>query len=56
MDKALGRIEAALNRIENAAGNLERPDNDLAERHARLRAAVQQSLQQLDTLLAGKPR
>jgi hypothetical protein len=53
IDKALGRIEAALTRIENAASRTEMQDQDLAERHDRLRAAVTQSLQQLDTLLSG---
>jgi hypothetical protein len=51
MEKALGRIEAALTRIENAASRAPKPDEDLAARHERLRAAVTQSLQQLDSLL-----
>ena len=52
---ALGRIEAALTRIENAADRFTVQDQELAERHDRLRSAVTQSLQQLDTLLSGQP-
>jgi hypothetical protein len=54
IENALGRIEAALTRIENAASRVSSSDNQLAERHARLRAAVTTSLQQLDVLLAGQ--
>jgi hypothetical protein len=54
IEKALERIEAALTRIENAASSVSIPNDELAERHARLRAAVAQSLQQLDGLLAGQ--
>ena len=54
-ESALARIDAALARIEAAAA---RPradsDGDLAERHQRLRAAVSQSLGQLDGLIAGQ--
>jgi uncharacterized membrane protein YccC len=53
IEKALGRIEAALTRIENAAARVPKADHELAARHERLRAAVTQSLQQLDALLAG---
>lgn len=56
IDQALGRIEAALSRIEQAAETDARPDRELAERHERLREAVGQSLQQLDALIAGQPR
>ena len=52
IEKALGRIEAALTRIETAASQTAMQDEGLAERHDRLRAAVTQSLQQLDRLLA----
>jgi hypothetical protein len=54
IEKALGRIEAALTRIENAASRVPVADHELVARHARLHAAVTKSLQQLDTLLAGK--
>jgi hypothetical protein len=56
MDTALARIEAALGRIEHAAANTDTPDRELADRHQRLRAAVAESLQQLDRLLAGGRR
>ena len=55
MEKALGRIEAALTRIENAASRAPKTDEDLAARHERLRTAVTQSLQQLDSLLGQRP-
>jgi hypothetical protein len=55
IEKALGRIEAALTRIENAASRMGRPDTELAARHERLRSAVTQSLQQLDSLLGRQP-
>jgi hypothetical protein len=56
-ERALQRIDAALARIEGAAR--QRPtgsatstgDPELAERHARLREAVGQSLRQLDALI-----
>jgi hypothetical protein len=53
IEKALARIEAALTRIENAASRVPNANDELADRHARLRAAVTQSLEQLDRLLAG---
>ena len=57
-ERALQRIDAALARIERAAR--QRPaapgpaagDPELAQRHARLREAVGQSLRQLDALIA----
>jgi hypothetical protein len=52
IEKALARIEAALTRIENAASHVPNANDELADRHARLRAAVTQSLAQLDRLLA----
>jgi hypothetical protein len=54
IEKALGRIEAALTRVENAASREPRADHELAARHERLRVAVTQSLEQLDGLLAGQ--
>jgi hypothetical protein len=56
MENALDRIEAALARVEQAArapAPTLAPDADLAARHERLRAAVAQSLRQLDGLIAG---
>lgn len=55
---ALARIEAALSRIEAAARRprpaATTPDMaDLQARHDRLRAAVQESLGQLDQLIEG---
>ena len=55
IEKALGRIEAALTRIENAASHATGPDGELAAKHERLRSAVTQSLQQLDSLLGRQP-
>ena len=54
IEKALERIEAALTRVEHAASREPMADHELAARHERLRTAVTQSLQQLDTLLAGQ--
>jgi hypothetical protein len=54
IELALDRIEAALARIENAASRDATSQDDLAERHQRLRAAVAQSLRQLDGLLGGQ--
>jgi uncharacterized membrane protein YccC len=54
IENALDRIEAALTRIEQAASRAPATDPQLAARHERLRAAVTQSLQQLDALLAGQ--
>jgi hypothetical protein len=57
-ESALARIDAALARIEAAAS---RPrdagassDGELAAKHDRLRAAVAQSLRQIDGLIAGQ--
>jgi hypothetical protein len=57
-NRALARIEAALERIEAAARRRPEPVNaaELAElqaRHGRLRAAVTDSLAELDQLIAG---
>jgi hypothetical protein len=54
IELALDRIEAALARIENAASRDATSQDYLAERHQRLRAAVAQSLRQLDGLLGGQ--
>lgn len=56
IEKALGRIEAALTRIERAASLAPKADHDLAARHERLREAVSLSLRQLDTLIGGQSR
>ncbi|MCW1431133.1 hypothetical protein [Novosphingobium sp. JCM 18896] len=55
IEKALGRIEAALTRIERAASTAPKADQELAARHERLREAVTLSLHQLDSLLTGQP-
>lgn len=63
-ENALERIEAAVARIERAsAAHLERAadrpsqsEQALADRHERLRAAVGQSLRQLDDLIAGQQK
>lgn len=59
-ENALGRIEAAIARIERAASQpaAAQPsavDAELLARHEKLRAAVGQSLRQLDDLLASQP-
>lgn len=52
IESSLARIEAALARIESAATGPSRAQRDLELRHERLRAAVAQSLRQLDDLMA----
>ena len=57
-EQALARIGAALARIEAAAGTPRASQDDgeiaaLRDRHAKLRAAVADSLAQLDTMLDG---
>jgi hypothetical protein len=54
-ENAIARIEAALARIEAAAQRRPSAPGDLEARHERLRAAVTQSLSQLDALIAGQP-
>lgn len=64
-NRALARIEAALGRIESApraaasgiaAADLAKDDLErLQTRHDQLRAAVQDSLEQLDQLIEGTP-
>jgi hypothetical protein len=56
--RAMARIEAALDRIEAAArqpvGHHQGGDfEELRHRHERLRAAVQDGLEQLDALIEG---
>lgn len=51
LEITLGRIEAAIARIENAIENAPAVDGDLQTRHAQLRMVVGQSLRQLDELL-----
>ena len=55
IDNALSRIDTALARIERASARTPTTDGDLAVRHARLRAAVGDSLRELDALLV-EPR
>ena len=53
---AIARIERALDRIERASPRSGASDAELIalrERHARLRAAVQGSLEELDQLIDG---
>ncbi len=56
-NEALARLEQALLRLERATAKLEaapRPaaNDQLAERHARLRSSVEGALARLDALLA----
>ena len=51
IDAALARLEAIASRPAAASGTA---DGELAARHDRLRAAVSQSLRQLDGLIAGQ--
>lgn len=55
--RALARIEAALARIEAASRRSASASgaelDELRARHARLRAAVQDGLEQLDSLIEG---
>ena len=57
-ERALGRIEAALARIDTsidrASGHPQGDDTQIAERHEQLRAAVARSLRQLDSLIEGQ--
>jgi len=56
IEKALDRIERALARLENAAARPNPAEQALRARHERLRAAVTQSLRQLDDLLASQQK
>lgn len=59
---AIGQMERALTRLETAQAQLgkerslndSQDESDLAERHARLKAAAAQALSGIDALLAGK--
>ena len=53
-ESTLARIDAALTRIEHAVDRVESDREAAARRHAQLRAAVSESLAQLDALLAGR--
>lgn len=51
---AIGRIERALARIEkSAASPVVTADNDLAERHEKLKSETRIALRDLDKILAG---
>ncbi len=61
VNRSLERIEAALARLESAARTVSSEarqgrdtTSELASRHERLKAAVGQSLAQLDELIAGR--
>lgn len=50
---AIGRIERALSRIEKSAiAPASAGDNDLAERHERLKSETRMAIQDLDKILA----
>ena len=48
---ALARISAAASRIEAAAKRASRGDGDLARKHEALKAAVQDTLAELDDII-----
>jgi hypothetical protein len=51
---AIGRIESALARIEKSATSpVTKGDNDLSERHEKLKSETRIALQDLDKILAG---
>jgi len=51
---AISRIESALARIEKSATSpVTKGDNDLSERHEKLKSETRISLQDLDKILAG---
>jgi len=54
VDNSLARIEAALARIEAAAARPRGGDAELRNRHDRLRAAVGETLRELDQLIANR--
>jgi len=54
LDSALNRIDGALARLEQTAGNLAIQDSTLPERHETLKASVSLALEQIDTLIAGQ--
>ncbi|GAM06384.1 MULTISPECIES: hypothetical protein [Novosphingobium] len=49
----LARIEAALARIESACAHRLRAEDALLQRHGALRARVEETLGELDTLIEG---
>jgi hypothetical protein len=50
---AIGRIERALSRIEKSAiAPVSAGDNDLAERHEKLKSETRMAIQDLDKILA----
>ena len=51
MNQALARIEAAASRIDAAIVRGEASVTELARRHAALRQAVTQSLEEIDSLI-----
>jgi hypothetical protein len=51
---ALDRIESAIVRIERATAALTKRHNALKSRHAMLRAAMTESLNDLDALISGE--
>jgi hypothetical protein len=53
VEKTLARIEAALMRIERAETRASAASRALEVRHAQLRRAVTQSLEDLDHVIAG---
>lgn len=55
-ENALARIDAALARIEHSMDRIEAERDASSRRHARLRAAVSETLEQLDGLIAGQNR
>jgi hypothetical protein len=53
---AVGRIERALSRIEKSAiAPASAGDNDLAERHEKLKSETRMAVQDLDKILADAP-
>ncbi|MDG2002983.1 MAG: hypothetical protein P8J20_06575 [Novosphingobium sp.] len=56
ISEALERIEVALERIENAAGQRDSESGEIRARHEKLKAAVSQSLGQLDKLIEGQSK
>jgi len=55
-EQALARIQAALARIEQATPRAEAASRAVAERHEHLRAAVAETLRDLDILIGDKAR
>ena len=53
IEDTLARIDAALARVEQAVERTESDRAEVTRRHARLRIAVSESLEELDTIIAG---